>query len=305
MKLILTLSIIVVIVVQMFAQIDTTRKEFFPLHVGDTWQYSTEDGMLLTAKIRADTLIDNITYYIFEKIGGIRTLGSGIIRVDSLAKVQTRWGGPIGGDSCGGNNIYERSTYHLNEPDSTLWEICEDFNGFLGIPLIRFNYLTSKNLFNKHTEVMFFDFGGYLLGEDTAWGYGAMLARGIGVVEERYFEGGYRILQGAVINGKKYGTIVSVNEPAEIIPKEIILYQNFPNPFNPTTKIRYEITKTIHIKLSIINILGQKITTLLNEEKQPGNYVVEFNASNLSSGVYIAVLETMEARKTKAMLLIK
>ena len=124
-------------------------------------------------------------------------------------------------------------------------------------------------------------------------------------MEEIYYDGEYSILQGAIIDGVKYGKIVSVNNNIEVIPKKITLYQNYPNPFNPTTKIKYEISKTTNVKLYVINILGQKVAYLVKEEKLPGSYEVEFNASNLSSGVYLAVLQTPEARLTKAMFLIK
>jgi hypothetical protein len=119
------------------------------------------------------------------------------------------------------------------------------------------------------------------------------------------FDGDYRILQGAIIDGVQYGTIVSVNDIAETLPEKIILHQNYPNPFNPSSTIRYEISKTTNINLKIINILGEEIDVLVNEIKYPGSYETEFNANHLSSGVYIAVLQTTEAQLSKAMLLIK
>ena len=88
------------------------------------------------------------------------------------------------------------------------------------------------------------------------------------------------------------------------------LYQNYPNPFNPATKIKYSIPSGIkngmtHVKLIVYNILGRQITTLVNEEKTPGNYEADFNGSKLSSGIYFYRIEAGAYKKTKQMVLIK
>ena len=69
------------------------------------------------------------------------------------------------------------------------------------------------------------------------------------------------------------------------------LYQNYPNPFNPTTTIRYRIPETEFVTLKVYDILGSEVTTIVNEEKLTGNYEVEFDGSNLSSGVYFYQLK--------------
>ncbi|UCH65363.1 MAG: choice-of-anchor B family protein [Ignavibacterium sp.] len=66
------------------------------------------------------------------------------------------------------------------------------------------------------------------------------------------------------------------------------LNQNYPNPFNPTTQINFSIPKTEFVNLSVYNSLGEKVSELVNETKPPGKYSVRFDASNLSSGIYIA-----------------
>jgi hypothetical protein len=303
MRRIIFFITIIITVINLTAQIDTTRKEFYPLQIGNLWQYRDENNNLAIQQVVGDTILDGDNY--FTLVHSLRTSGGGITRIDSLLRVQNRIGSPNGGDSCGGNTPYELSIYHLNEPDSTAWEICEAFSGHLGYQLIRFNSITIINIFGQLREAMHFDYGGALPGEDTVWAYGASLVKGIGVIEEQYFDGSYNILQGAIIDGVQYGTIVSVDEITEIIPKEVTLYQNYPNPFNPTTTIRYEITKATNIKLKVINILGEEITELVNEIKYPRIYEIEFDGRNLSSGVYIAVLQTNEAQLTKVMLLIK
>ncbi len=99
-------------------------------------------------------------------------------------------------------------------------------------------------------------------------------------------------------------------------PETFALYQNYPNPFNPTTKIKYSILvgtqHAVSVQLKVYDILGREIATLVNKEQQPGNYEVEFDASNLpadrqglSSGIYFYTLETAGFINTKKMLLLK
>lgn len=89
------------------------------------------------------------------------------------------------------------------------------------------------------------------------------------------------------------------------IPTEFVLHQNYPNPFNPTTKISYSLPKTSLVQLKIFNLLGQEIRTIVNEEKSAGNYEVNFDASELPSGVYIYKMQAGSFVETKKMILIK
>ncbi len=99
----------------------------------------------------------------------------------------------------------------------------------------------------------------------------------------------------------------------EKVPQHFYLSQNYPNPFNPTTTIEYNIpdvgaygnTPLRMISLKIFDILGREVTTLINEEKPAGNYKVEFNASNLPSGVYFYRLTAVNLVETKSMMLLK
>ena len=75
-------------------------------------------------------------------------------------------------------------------------------------------------------------------------------------------------------------------------PTKYQLLQNYPNPFNPATKIKFFLPKTEKVKIEIYNLLGQKISTILNKQMEAGNHEIEFNAQNLSSGVYFYRLET-------------
>jgi photosystem II stability/assembly factor-like uncharacterized protein len=76
--------------------------------------------------------------------------------------------------------------------------------------------------------------------------------------------------------------VASENE----IPKNFSLYQNYPNPFNPETEIKFDIPQSTHIKLEIFNVLGQKVTTLLDNFFEAGRYTYKWNATGFSSGIY-------------------
>lgn len=83
------------------------------------------------------------------------------------------------------------------------------------------------------------------------------------------------------------------------------LQQNYPNPFNPTTQIRYSIPAETHVTLKIFNLLGNEVAKLVDEVKPEGEYSVKFNASSLSSGIYIYRLQTNYFTVTKKMTFIK
>lgn len=89
------------------------------------------------------------------------------------------------------------------------------------------------------------------------------------------------------------------------IPAEYVLSQNYPNPFNPTTRINYSLPRAGNVKLTVYNAIGSKVTTIVNEYKTAGNYSVNFNGSNLASGIYLYKLELGSYSATKKLILLK
>ena len=83
------------------------------------------------------------------------------------------------------------------------------------------------------------------------------------------------------------------------------LFQNYPNPFNPVTLINYKIPEQNYVKLTVYNVIGKEIVTLVNEVKQAGNYEATFDGTDLPSGVYFCTLKAGEFTETKKMLMIK
>ncbi len=96
----------------------------------------------------------------------------------------------------------------------------------------------------------------------------------------------------------------SVNND-EITVEDFELNQNYPNPFNPSTKISFVIPVSGLVNLKVFNILGNEITTLLNEQLFAGEHTVPFNAAGLSSGIYFYALTVNGNTKTKEMVLLK
>jgi hypothetical protein len=117
---------------------------------------------------------------------------------------------------------------------------------------------------------------------------------------------------------------ITVDIPTGIYDSKSELYdfrleQNYPNPFNPVTKINYTVysVETLHraqpkgetmslpVLLKVYNILGNEVATLVNSSQQPGNYEVEFNGSELSSGVYLYKIRIGDKTLSRKMILMK
>jgi len=104
---------------------------------------------------------------------------------------------------------------------------------------------------------------------------------------------------------------VGVKEkPQNSLPTEYSLLQNYPNPFNPSTTIKYSIPtdvrgETQEVKLMVYDILGREVATLVNKQQKAGNYEVNFNASQLTSGIYFYRLKSGNFNESKKMILIK
>jgi len=100
-------------------------------------------------------------------------------------------------------------------------------------------------------------------------------------------------------------TLVGVNNNTTVTPGSFNLAQNYPNPFNPVTQIRFDIPKQSFVTLKVYDILGREVSNLVNEMRSPGSYLVDFNATSLSSGVYFYRLQAGSFESVKRMVLVK
>jgi hypothetical protein len=112
----------------------------------------------------------------------------------------------------------------------------------------------------------------------------------------------------ATYGGSVFGfnyTPTDIKQETTIIPNKFILYNNYPNPFNPTTNISYSLPQTSFVTLKVFDLTGREVSTLVNEQKSAGKYEVEFNGGNLSSGIYFYRISSGNFSQTKKLVLIK
>jgi glycosidase len=103
----------------------------------------------------------------------------------------------------------------------------------------------------------------------------------------------------------EYGSGITAVENEEKVPDGFELLQNYPNPFNPSTKIKFQIPDLGVVTLKVYDVLGKEVATLVNEERPSGSYEVNFDASQLPSGIYFYKLSAGTFEQTKKMILLK
>jgi hypothetical protein len=132
------------------------------------------------------------------------------------------------------------------------------------------------------------------------------IAEGFGLIQQDFDGMPGFILRGAKIDGIVHGTVTSNDEPlASQLPQLLRLDQNYPNPFNPSTTINFVVPRRSRVKLTVFDVLGRQMETLLDGTMEAGSHSVHFDASSLSSGVYYYRLETAGTVTTKKMIVQK
>jgi len=98
---------------------------------------------------------------------------------------------------------------------------------------------------------------------------------------------------------------IGIHQISTKVPNVFSLSQNYPNPFNPMTKIKFDVAKVSNVNITVFDVLGRHITTLINEKLEAGTYETEWNANNVPGGVYFYRIETENFSETKKMLMVK
>ena len=100
-------------------------------------------------------------------------------------------------------------------------------------------------------------------------------------------------------------TPIGINQISNEVPDGFSLSQNYPNPFNPVTRIKFNIAKESSVSITVFDVLGRHISTLVNEKLAAGSYETEWSAVNMPGGVYFYKIETDDFTETKKMMLVK
>lgn len=270
-------------------------EDYFPLRVGNVWSYSwiyngnPAAGGLVNIYVTRDTLLlsNSRRYFLCLFPNSARWL-----RIDQLS-----------------GNIYEYSmnggcSYHQGEVlvdslfsgkgDSTNFcssvrRICRD-TGNVQLFGLTFHKKNFGPLFALTAS-------------------GRNYAKNIGLYfynEGEPFTTDYT-LRGCYINGVLYGdtTLTSLTESENSAPHNFFLSQNYPNPFNPKTIINYELGIRNFVSLKVLDIAGKEVATLVNKIMPAGNHYVEFNAADLSSGIYFCVMRTGGYQKSIRIAVVK
>lgn len=294
-------------------QIDSSRLQFFPLHLGDEWQYyfGYYDGApgytRIFKVVNVDTLLSNGKRY--YQLNETRLNSHHIFyHIDSLFEVWETYASPFP-DTCLGH-ISEDNFYRLNEPDSAIWQVCYDKGTLFGPPyLFRYNGISLTEDFGETRELMVFQAGGRTnFGDSTFWSNGVpsfVLMRNLGIYYEEDGEFSFMQLIGAIINGVKYGSLNLVEPQSESIPITFQLFQNYPNPFNGSTTIKYSLPKRSHVLLTVYDVLGREVAVLKNNDEVNGVHSVQFTNNNFPSGIYYYRLNADNVFLTGTMLLLK
>ncbi len=207
-----------------------------------------------------------------------------------------------------GSTIYagtSKKGFYFSTDGGISWYPKNDFTGIMS-----FDYRSINSILIKGDTLLIGTSSGlfYSTINNLTWYH----IGGINDVNALTYSDRYLIAGGTSIWVSTHVQIMDVDKTNFPAPESFVLFQNFPNPFNPTTQIKYSIPKTSLVTIKVYDILGKEVTTLVNEEKSTGNYEIEFNGNNLStgrqglaSGIYFYRLQAGDFVETKKMILLK
>lgn len=257
-------------------------QDLFPLEVGNSWTYcGSSDTVHKRIYLVTDTVnIGNKKYFLYGHI----SLDKDTIRKD----------------------IHGNIWISINGIDHLWFDFTRDSGDVYTFPFndtsYSFNvevskYLTVKTHNGTYTNCVRFDFDiPQIIDDEISYTF----APGIGLIKQR---GAWRddLLYSAIINGLP----LRVPEGQSTFPSSFALMQNYPNPFNPTTTIDYELRTSGFVTLSIFDMLGRELKTLVNKRQDAGKYSVDFDGRDLMSGIYFYSLKSGNYSSIKKCVLLK
>lgn len=302
-------------------EIDEALK-FYPLQVGNYWEYRYasvdeqfpvfNDTTYYSIEVIADTTLSNgVKYQVLQSVNmGMvylphheveasfnehgQRVNKYFERIDSLTANIYQWK-PI-----------EGNPFHEVMIDSLLLQPTEESSAVrwpFGVYTIRIPQMDEVLVFGSVYEAI-------SMTMIDAIPVFYVLASGLGIA---YIESGEGFSYGKIDaiyfrdhEGNEYGDAVHVNTPViPEIPQTSALHANYPNPFNPATTIPFELSEASQVRLEVYDMLGRRVALLVNETHQPGRHTAVFDAGSISSGMYIARLQTNDLVFSRKMLLVK
>jgi hypothetical protein len=262
--------------------------KFHPLQIGNKWIYRAirpfipgfqmADTIIVTREIIKDTVISGVTFRVVKEIGG-KFNGQHAERYDSMT-----------GNFYSGPSLY----------DST---IINSTHTFFSNSRMIYDRTITDTLFGQTISERLIHAN--LTGTQMSWKYGY----GIGLVSYNWYdilpdaeENGTLLY--AIIQGVEHGVLLSVDKDADL-SRSYKLQQNFPNPFNPSTTISFNLPSRSFVTLKIFDVMGREVSTIVSGEMQAGYYLRQWNASGYPSGVYFYRLQAGAFTETKHLLLLR
>jgi hypothetical protein len=315
MKKIFITILFVTTIIELKSQVDTTLQDYFPLEVGNYWEY--RDNLFNLWKIEAikDTILPNGKTYTVVK-DSTDWIGGSIFylyyRIDDSMRVWQYV------ENRPGNCDGEYLIFDLTLPDSTFWTTCRELvidyeHNFPALLWTLQEYYSALNLLTTSktfSGAVIDTISGDTLYEGSFYYPHRELAKGIGLAYSAGEAGNTIYITGAIIRGVQYGTIVSVKEEDYILKDEELNFEIYPNPFNSETIFSFSLSKYSDVKIKLYNILGKEIATIFDENLSAGKYQRRFNPAKsnpngISSGIYLVTFQSDENFMTKKLIILK
>jgi len=310
-KLVLLLIIPFLTPYQMFAQL---ASDYYPLHVGDYWIYHTDSisyeyqPTTFRKDIEAIDLIGSAEYFRMRQTrtaddGSSNSIWYSWVREDTTGILLGGFGDTSIVDSA---TIFEIPLPWLPNGIVNLgytWDFNVPAMGghfFFGIGSITDTVEVSAGTFNDCIRI-----NGLVVdtsGDSTQFSF-SQYAKGIGELFNIVYKVKLEFYELELI---ECAIQLSVDDKySRGIPSHFRLHQNYPNPFNPTTTIPYELPRSSFVKLSVYDVSGRLVETLVNEQKNAGSYTVRWKAEKVSSGIYIYRIDAGEFSSVRKCLVVK
>ena len=274
---------------------DGFTEDYFPLSVGNKFFYSVNGQYLIGITVTKDTTILQRKYYYVQ--GGIY---DNWYRVDSISGSLYAYDA---GNICQNVYYYEkiRDSLRANVNDYTS-------NCTVGYPNTC-TFISTRIVFGQEVNVK--NFYVPVWQNNYLQSHSRIYSDRFGLI---YYENRTsgpppivgtltaRTIIGCIIDSVFYGDsiLTSIDHNADYIPDSFSLYQNYPNPFNPETVISYELQVTGFIKLTVFDIQGREIKTLVNQKQDAGIYEIDFDGSGFMSGIFFYRIEMIVDKSGKS-----